>query len=325
MTVKRWEQNAWVDAEVRRADRFPDGLGGGALDSALGEAGRRILRSVSEEQWQPRRRRLVRTPRRLALVGVLVLGASGIAAAASGVFVNANTHTYAKRSDLHHGQGPGEFLNPAGTNYTHVVKKDSVRAGISFPTGRFDWRNLVLKETRLPTTCRTKSGIEERGSSPECPRQVMSTGTLNSEIAQYAFIAWVLEWRHAKLTHDSVAARQAAAVIAKVPRWKAIIEFKRSAMYEEDLFWIQPFVNAVATGSVAKVDQLIGSTVGVYDGPGNGPLPVGVYFTFEDPDGFQAWFFKYSKRWDRLPKKQQDAHAAQEDAYYLRYLERHGS
>src|ERR1700728_3189771 len=100
MTVKRREQNAWVDAEVRRADRFPEALGGGALDSALGEAGRLILRSVSEEQWQSRRRRLLRAPRRLAVVGVLVLSASGAAAAASGVFVNANTHTYATRSDL---------------------------------------------------------------------------------------------------------------------------------------------------------------------------------------------------------------------------------
>jgi hypothetical protein len=325
MPTNRWEQNGWVDAEVRRADRFPEGLGGGALDAALEEGGRRILRSVSEEQWQSRRRRLLRSPRRLALVGVLILGASGAAAAASGVFVNANTHTYAKRSDLHHGQGPGEFLNPAGTNYTQVVKKDSVRAGISFPTGRFDWRNLVLKETRLPTTCRTKSGVEERGSSPECPRLQMSTGTLNAEIAQYAFIAWILEWRHAKLAHDAVAARQAAAVIAKVPRWRAIVEFKRSAMYEEGFFWIQPFVNAVATGSVAKVDQLIGSTVDVYDGPGNGPEPVGVNFTADDPDGFQVWFDRYTKRWDRLPKKQQYAHGEQEDAYYLRYLERHGS
>jgi hypothetical protein len=325
MSTNRWEQSGWVDAEVRRADRFPEGLGGGALDRALGEAGRLILRSVSEEQWQSRRRRLLRAPRRLAVVGVLVLSASGAAAAASGVFVNANTHTYATRSDLRNGQGPGEFLNPAGTNYTQVVRKDSVRAGISFPTGRFDWRNLVLRETRISNTCRIKSRIEQRGSSPDCPRVTRSTGTQNAEIAEYAIEAWILEWRHAKLTHDTVAARQAAAVIAKVPRWRAIVEFKRSAMYEETFFWIQPFVKAVATGSVAKVDHLIGSTVGVYDGPGNSPEPVGIDFPGDDPDGFTAWFDKYSKRWDHLPKKQQYAHGRQEDAYYLRYLERHGS
>ena len=81
----------------------------------------------------------------------------------------------------------------------------------------------------------------------------------------------------------------------------------------------------MATGSVAKVDQLIGSTVPVYDGPGNGGEPVGIDFTVDDPDGFAAWFNKYSRRWDHLPKKQQYAHGDQEDAYYLRYLERHGS
>jgi hypothetical protein len=325
MTVKPWEQNAWVDAEVRRADRFPGSRGGAALDSAIEEAGRQILRSVAEEQTQPRTRRLLRTPRSLALAAVLVLCATGAAAAASGVFVNANTHTYAKRSDLRQGMGPGEFLNPAGTNYTQVVKKDSVRAGISFPTGRFDWRNLVLKETRLPNTCRTKSGIEQRGSSPECPRVQTSTGSLNAEIARYAIEAWILEWRHAKLTHNAVAVRRAAAVIAKAPRWRAVVEFKRSAMYEEVFFWLPPFVKAVATGSVAKVDQLIGSTVNVHDGPGNGSEPVGINFTVDDPDGFFAWFNRYSKRWDHLPKKQQYAHGDQEDAYYLRYLERHGS
>jgi hypothetical protein len=325
MAMRGWGQNEWVDAEVRRADPLPGGVGGGTLDSALDEAGRRILRSAAEEQPQPRARRLLRTPRHLALVGVLVLGASGAAAAASGLFVNANTHTYAQRSDLRHGQGPGEFLNPSGTNYTQVVKKDSMRAGISFPTGRFDWRNFVLKRTRLPTTCRTKSGIEQRGSSPECPRLQMSTGTLNSEIAQYAIEAWILEWRHAKLTHNAVAARQAAAVIATIPHWRAVTDFKRSAMYEEEDFWIQPFVNAVATGSVANVDQLIGSNVPVPDGAGNSPVPVGIDFPGDDPDGFTAWFQKDSTRWDDLPKRQQYAHGNQEDAYFLRYLERHGS
>jgi hypothetical protein len=105
MPMNRCEQNGWVDAVVRSSDPFPEGLGGGALDSAVEHAGHRILRSVSEEPWQSRRRRLFRAPRRLALVGLVVLGASGAAAAASGLFVNANTHSYAQRSDLRHGMG----------------------------------------------------------------------------------------------------------------------------------------------------------------------------------------------------------------------------
>lgn len=323
MAGVRSDQDAWVDAEVQRADPVRGELDRTAVRPALDDAGSEILRFVMREPQ--RRRRALRAPKRLALIVALALGVSGAAAAASGVFVNANTHTYVKRSDLRHGQGPGEFLNPAGTNYNQVVKRDSMRARISFPSGRFDWRNLVLTTTRLPTTCRTKSGPVQRGPKPSCPKVVQSTGTLNAEIAQYAIEAWILEWRHSKLTHDAVAARQAAAVIANVPRWKAIVDFKRSAMYEETFFWLQPFVNAVATGSVQKVDQLIGSTVGVYDGAGNSPEPVGINFPVDDPDGFAAWFDKYSQRWNHLPFKQRVAHGRQEDAYYLRYLNRHGS
>jgi hypothetical protein len=320
MAASRSEQNAWVDEQVRRADPVRASADERAIGASLEEAGHLILQYASSEDEHPRGRRVLRAPRRLALIGVLVLGASGAAAAASGVFVNANTHTYAGHEYFHHGGAPGEFLNLAGRNLTQVVKKDSASAGITFPVGRFDWRNYALKEFASPR------------ESPDCPagsphgcKSVESSGSIDVNIAQAAIEAWILEWRRAEMTHNAAAAREAAAVIAKAPKWKAVTDDRASTLYEEDFWWLPPFVRAVAAGNVDQVNQLIASPVGRYRGPDAGPTPVGIGFPLDDPDGFTAWFARYSKRWDHLPYKQRIAHGRQEDAYFLRYLNRHGS
>jgi hypothetical protein len=303
MAERRWEQDAWVDAEVQRADPIRGSLDGAAFGSSLDETGNEILRFVVREH--PRRARVLRVPRRLVLIGVLVLGASGAAAAASGVFVNANTHTYAHRGDFRHGQGPGEFLNLAGTNLVQVVKKDSAGAGITFPAGRFDWRSSVIKRIGLiARSAKCPSG------SPRGCKVEESTGSIDVNIAQAAFGAWVLLWRRAEMTHDPVLTREAAAVIAKAPTWKAIADDRVSTLYEEDFSWIRPFVHAVATGDLSRVNQLIAKQTGA---------PIWL----NDPDGFAVWFAKYASLRNDLPYERRMAR--QEGTYYLRYLSRHGS
>lgn len=317
MVASRSERDAWVDAQVRRTDPVRRSVDERPMTAPLEEAGRLILQFASSENERPRRRRALRVPRRLALIGVLVLGASGAAAAASGVFVNANTHTYAGHEYFHHGGAPGEFLNLAGTNLAQVVKKDSAGAGITFPAGRFDWRDYTIKRLTRPQGCPSGS---PRGCKAE-----ESSGSINVNVAQAAIEAWILEWRRAEMTHNVTAAREAAAVIAKAPKWKAVTDDRASTLYEEDFWWLPPFVRAVAAGNVDQVNQLIASPVGRYRGPDAGPTPVGIGFPLDDPDGFAAWFARYSKRWDDLPYKQRIAHGRQEDAYFLRYLNRHGS
>ena len=317
MAAGKSVRGAWVDEQVRRADPVGACTNQQAIGVSLEHAGRLILDYASSEVERPRARRALRAPRRLALIAVLVLGASGAAAAASGLFVNANTHTYAGHAYLHNGGAPGEFLNLAGTNLAQVVKKDSAGAGITFPAGRFDWRDYTIRRLTRPQRCPS-------GSARGC-KAVESSGSINVNVAQAAIEAWILEWRRAQMTHNTVAAREAAAVIAKAPKWKAVTDDRASTLYEEDFWWLPPFVRAVAAGNVDQVNQLIASPVGRYRGPDAGPTPVGIGFPLDDPDGFAAWFARYSKRWDHLPYKQRIAHGRQEDAYFLRYLNRHGS
>jgi hypothetical protein len=292
-------------------------MGDRALSASLEAAGHQILRYASKDGTRPRGRRAVRAPRRLALIAVLVLGASGVAAAASGVFVNANTHTYAGGEYFHHGGAPGQFLNLAGTNLAQVVKKDSAGAGITFPSGRFDWRSYALKEYATPRKC--------PAGSPRGCKSVESAGSINVNIAQVAFVAWVLQWRQAEMTHNTAVAQEAAAVIAKAPNWRAITDDRVAAMYEEEFYWLPPFVRAVAAGNLSRVNELIASPVGHFDGEDNSPSPYGLYFSGAGPDGFTAWWANYSKRWDHLARKQQIAHSREEGAFFLRYLNRHGS
>lgn len=318
MTGSGGKQDAWVDAELRRVDPVLSEPAGGALGAALELAGYQLLRYAANQPVP--RRRVLRTPRRLALIGALVLGASGAAAAATELFVNANTHKYATHEYFHHGGAPGEFLNLAGTNLTQVVKQDSARDGITFPTGRFDWRDYALKEYASPRKL------------PGCPtgaaqcKLVESSGSIDVNIAQVAFVAWLLQWRQAEKTHDTAAAREAAAVIAKAPNWKAIANDRRvDPLYEEGFYWLPPFVRAVAAGDLKKVDELIASPVGHFAGKGSGPAPYGLYVWGAGPDGFNAWWDNIDKRWSHLPFKARITHARAEGVFFLRYLDQHGS
>jgi hypothetical protein len=263
MGTSRWAQDADVDALVQRVNPLEGArLNDDVLAAMLDEAGVLILRQAARQR--PRRRlRGIRISRRLPLLGVMILGVFGGVAAASGIFVNAHTHSYNHGWQLRAG-GPGENLNLAGTNLVQVVVHES--AGISYPASYATWRTFAIKRSG-PTRCPS-------GSAPGC-KVLMSTGMINAGIARSAFAAWVLDWRQAKLTGNVNGARQAAAVIAKAPRWRATTDL--GAAYDAQYFgWMKSFVRAVAAGSVAEVDRLIASDAGAY-------------FPFYDPS-FQAWW-----------------------------------
>jgi len=232
-----------------------------------------------------------------------ILSVSGVAiAAASGVFVNANTHTY-NHGWQHIAGGPGEDLNAAGTNWDQVVRKKAAGAGIIYPAAYTAWQNYAIKHFRPPVTC-------PAGSAPGCKVEE-SAGMINVNIAQSAFVAWVLDWRQAELSGDAAVARHAAAVIAKVPRWKALTDIKYiKGEYSEDFGWIRPFMRAVAAGNVNKVNELIASNAGSW-------------FAFDDPRGFMA---SYVKRINRAQGSQRKAALDRDEgASYLHYLDQHGA
>jgi hypothetical protein len=207
------------------------------------------------------------------VIVVVVLGVSGVAAAATGVFVNAHTHTFNHGWQRRAG-GPGENLNVAGTNVDQVVLHES--AGISFPDGYAAWRSFAVKHA-APRVC--PAGDHR----PSCT-VLMSTGMINAGIARSAFCAWVLDWRRAELAGNGDAARQAAAVIAKAPRWKVTTDL--GSAYDAEYFgWMKSFVGPVKAGDVSAVDRLIASNSGAY-------------FWFYDPPFItwlrQPWFRQHS-------------------------------
>jgi hypothetical protein len=276
MAVSDGEKNSWIDAEIRRADPFPPGSGGAALDAVLAEAGGRIIQSAGAGLG-PRRRRLLRAPRRLALVGVLVLGASGVAAA-SGVFVNANTHTY-NHGWQHIAGGPGENITGAGTNFVQVVRTESVGAGIVFPSTYAAWRTHEIRFTR-----RILCGAKDTDGRHQCAQE--STGMLNVNLAQDAFCTWVLEWRQARLRGDAAEARQAAKVIAGVLRWKAATDIRYiPGEFRSSFAWMRSYMRAVAANDLTRVDRMLASQGVSQTNAG------GTWFWFFDP-GFSAEFDK---------------------------------
>lgn len=286
MAGSRWEQDAWVDAEVQRTDPVVQSrLDEGAMASSLEEAGLLIVQSALRER--PHRRRWLGTPRRVLLIGAMVLSVSGVALAASGVFVNAHTHTYNHGWQLRAG-GPGENLNVAGTNFDQVVLRES--AGISFPADYAAWRSFAVKHTAPPPICPADD------HRPSCTI-LMSTGMINAGIARSAFCSWVLDWRHAELAGNTDAARQATAVIARAPRWKATTDL--GSAYDAEYFgWMKSFVGPVKAGDVSAVDRLIASNSGAY-------------FWFYDP-AFITWL--------RQPWFRQHSHI-NIGRVYLRYVE----
>ena len=263
MGTDRWAQDADVDALVQRVNPL-DGtrLNDAVLASTLDEAGVLILHRATRQQPRGRLRGM-RVSSRLSLLGVMILSVCGGVAAASGIFVNAHTHAYNHGWQLRAG-GPGENLNLAGTNLVEVGVH--VSAGIPYPSGYANWRTYAIKRSG-PTRCPSLS-------VPGC-KVLMSTSMINAGVARSAFAAWVLDWRSAKLTGNVDHARQAAAVIAKAPRWRATTDL--GPAYDAEYFeWMNSFVRAVATGSVTAVDRLIASDAGAY-------------FPLYDPS-FQAWW-----------------------------------
>ncbi len=307
MVGSRSEQDAWVDGEVRRADPVRMGLDSSAVSSLLESTGHQILEFASRE---PRpRKRLLRTPKRLALIAVVVLGASGAAAAASGVFVNANTHTY-NHGWQHIAGGPGENITGAGTNFAQVVRTESAGSGVVFPATYASWRTYEIKRTR-ESLC--DAGRAFNGGH-SCAQE--STGMLNVNLAQDAFCTWILQWRQAKLSGKPAEARQAARVIAGVLRWKAVTDVNYiHGMFSESFAWMRPYMRAVAANDVSQINKMIG-TYGTSESDAGGS-----YFWFNDP-GFALAF---AKRMHGVSRSREDALAHAEGSFYLRYLDQHGS
>jgi hypothetical protein len=249
-------------------------LTGDGIESALDEIGAEITsRSRRATSWRTRWLPTSK-PRAALLIGFAVIGIG--AAVAAGSQLSARTGRFqptpeqiakvakaspekAKRmqSDLNAG-GPGEALNPAGSDFRAVALQ--VASDIPWPSGYESWRAfLISDEIRM-------SG----GGSLE------SSGALHGWFAMSAFYAWVLAWRHAEIAGDTEAVARAAKVISEAPRWKAVTDedkkgkpltknHHRSRRSPSSLFsWMLPYRDAVLAGDRARVKHLL--VTGFYGG-----------------------------------------------------------
>lgn len=249
-------------------------LSGDGIESALDEIGAEITsrsRSATSRltRWLPTSK-----PRAALLIGFAAIGIG--AAVAGGSQFRARTGHFqptpkqiakvakanpekARRmqSDLNAG-GPGEALNPAGSDFRAVALR--VASDIPWPTGYVSWRDfLISDEIRM-------SG----GGSLE------TSGALHGWFAMSAFYAWVLAWHHAEIAGDTEAAARAAQVISEAPHWKAVTNedkkakpftktHRRSRRSPSSLFsWMLPYRDAVLAGDRARVKHLL--VTGFYGG-----------------------------------------------------------
>jgi hypothetical protein len=287
-----------IDIEAARSVMFQ----AGAPDPERTAHARARLLSACSAEHRPQGWRMLRTPKRLMLIGATALCVSAGAAAATGVFVNANTHTY-NHGWQHVAGGPGENITGAGTNFVKVVRTESAGAGIVFPATYSAWRTSWIERNRTEL-CRAGSSRDGRD---RCAQE--STGMLNVNLAQDAFCTWVLQWRHAKLTRNTSEAHQAARVIAQALSWKAVTDVEYiQGMYSQSFAWMRPFMQAVAAGSVQRVNNLIAQQDG--------------WFSFYDPK-FEPMFAKRLRR--TPPGPRQAALVNSEGSIYLHYLQHGGS
>ncbi|HEY5478575.1 MAG TPA: hypothetical protein VIJ84_03055 [Gaiellaceae bacterium] len=264
-----------LDAFLKAGDPVePSALSGDGIESALDEIGAEITGRSRQTSSRWTRRLSMSKPRAALLIGFATIGIG--AAVAGGSQLGARTGIFqptpqqiakvakaspekAKRmqSDLNAG-GPGEALNPAGSDFRAVALQ--VASDIPWPTGYESWRDfLISDEIRM-------SG----GGSLE------SSGALHGWFAMSAFYAWVLAWRHAEIAGDTEAVARAAKVISEAPRWKAVTDedkkdkpltknHHRSRRSPSSLFsWMLPYRDAVLAGDRARVKHLL--VTGFYGG-----------------------------------------------------------
>jgi hypothetical protein len=253
-----------VDAMVRAIDPLAGAtLEDGGLDGALDAIGSAIVsRGGAVNRSRVWWRRWLAMPRGIAVVGVAGLAAGGLAAAAT-VFVNARTGLYPKNRWEVKAGGPGEYLNPSGTNFRDVARQAS--SDISYPAGYQGWLNwLITQDMSQPSApCPT-------GSRARCLVR-LSTGALRGSIATDAFCAWLADWRQAKQSGDGAAAARATLVISQAPSWNAVraldphpyaVPPYTGAHPMSDFGWLLPYRQEVRAADVSAVNQLLGGHFG---------------------------------------------------------------
>lgn len=190
----------WTDVHDRLlADAAP--IVAGSSDEELERVWIRVAGTI-EGAGKPRRRR-----GRIAagaVVGAVVLGTSGIAAAE--LYTAHTGKGPIDAEDLSLG-GPGERLDPAAPDYGKVVAEET--ADIPFPSSaarRFAVQDQVH---------------DGRFAKPHT--ESVSVGALRAWVADAALCSWSNQWAAATRTGDEAARAEAIRMIQDAPTWPAVV------------------------------------------------------------------------------------------------------
>ena len=165
-----------------------------------------------DQTWVALRRRIVETPasrgpRRIRMmvgagVAAAALGFSGVAAAE---ILSARTGEFPADAENLRLGGPGESLDPSGTDFRDVIDEET--ADISFPT-------FAAREVSIDSHVQDL----QRGRNPA----LVTTGAIRGWTAEHAVCSWSNEWVRARRANDTTAEAEAARMLLGASRWSAI-------------------------------------------------------------------------------------------------------
>ena len=267
MTQQSMQGTDRLDRALAALDRAEHArLTASGIADALDAVGEQIMSyPVLAERRRTARRRFA--VRRVIAVAVLLALVGGVAAAATMVFVPTRTHTYTPRWAIS-GGGPGEMLNVRGTDFRQIAL--GLSAGIPYPSGYGSWRRYVVQRAIEPYGC-------------------VGSGEIRGEFAMSAMCAWVIDWRHARLSGDRARASHDARVLLGALRWRAVTAWDPNprvsvpgdsgSRHRSEFGWAIPFIAAVRHGNAAKVSRLLAAPNSQLNGnfevytPGFAPPP----------------------------------------------------
>jgi hypothetical protein len=213
---------------------------------------------VSEPRRSPRRWLFAHRQRAAVAGFAAFLLSAGVAVAATQLFIPTHTHVYPPTAMIT-GGGPGELLNVDGTNFRQIALQ--ISSDIPYPAGYASWRDSVIS-----SEYQQQQDACLPGPSPGCIPKVPA-GQLHGAFAATAFDAWVLDWRHDMMAGQRTAAEYDAGVISGVLNWNAVTDWDphpstsvpgdMGTTHATTFGWMIPFIQAVAAGDVAGVNELI--------------------------------------------------------------------
>jgi hypothetical protein len=235
-----------IDRMLRESDplagRVPSSVG---LDSAFAH----LVDTIAADHRQAARRGWMRAARpRTALAIGITLGAltTGGALAATAFVPTRTGHSPAKATVG--AVGPGELLNPRGTDFHGVL--EALSRQIAYPRGYSAWRQRAFSIAVPP------------GSWLPIP-----SGQIRGEFAASAFCAWIADWRRQMMHGARTAAERDAVVIEGALRWPAVRAWDphpraaargaNGSTHPTTFGWMVPYIRAVAADDLRQVNTLI--------------------------------------------------------------------